>query len=376
MEFINTLNKYKEKKILTIEGTAHRNPSKKKYKYFFIIPSYNEQHYIHATLDSIKYQNKEYLKNLLVIIVINNSHKRDQLIYNNNLETYKTITNSQYNFEVIVLDCFTKKFALNKKTTGVGLARKIGMDYCISFANKNSLFCSLDADTILNPNYLNIVSKKFKIDNLSAAVVNFKHQLTKNKINQAAIKKYEKLIKSIAKNINKTGSPYGFVSMGSTIVCTLYAYISIGGMPPKKATEDFYFLQKLAKFRGVYTFKKILVYPSSRNEQRVYLGTGYRIKQYQHDPLFQDLLINSNAYMALKNLYQIINTKWDSSSKDILASINKKNSKLSKYLDDNNFIYKIHQMQTNVSNKKQFIDQFHKWFDSLKIYQLLKTYGK
>ena len=86
-------------------------------------------------------------------------------------------------------------------------------------------------------------------------------------------------------------------------------------------------------------------------------------------------MINSNAYTALKNLYQIINLKWDSSSKEILASIKEKNSKLSKYLNNNNFIYKINQIQKNVVNKEQFLDQFHKWFDNLKIYKFLKIYG-
>jgi len=375
MNFINTLNKYKKKQLQSIVGFSHKSPLQRGYKYFIIIPSYNEYNYIHNTLNSIKNQNQELLKKLLVIIVINNAKEAEHSIYINNLKTYKTIINSKYNFEIITLDCFSKKFALNKKVAGVGLARKIGMDYCIPYASRDSLFCSIDADTILNPDYLKIVSKKFHNKQLSAAVVNFKHQLTENKINQAAIIQYEKLIKHIARNINKTGSPYGFVSMGSTIVCTLYAYISVGGMPAKKATEDFYFLQKLAKFRGVYKFKKILVYPSSRNEQRVYLGTGYRIKQYKKDPLFTDLIIHSNAYTALKNLYQIINLKWDSSSKEILASIKEKNSKLSKYLNNNNFIYKINQIQKNAVNKKQFLDQFHKWFDNLNIYKFLKIYG-
>ena len=375
MQFINTLNKYNKKQLLSTSSLSHANPQKRKYKYFFIIPSYNEYNYIHNTLDSIKSQNQKLLKESLVVIVINNSNETEQSICKNNFKTYKSIINARYNFEIIGLDCFSKKFALDKKVAGVGLARKIGMDYCIPFANRDSLFCSIDADTILNSDYLKIVSKIFYNNQLSAAVVNFKHQVTKNKINQAAIIKYERIIKSIARNIHKTGSPYGFVSMGSTIICTLYAYVSVGGMPAKKATEDFYFLQKLAKFRGVYKFKKILVYPSARNEQRVYLGTGYRIKQYEKDPLFQDLMIHQSAYTALKNLYQIINLKWDSSSKEILASIREKNGKLSKYLNSNNFVYKINQIQKNAVNKKQFLNQFHKWFDSFKIYKFLKIYG-
>ena len=375
MNFSKTLNKYLKKLSKQYHSHSHQNPLQSKYEYFIIIPSYNENKYIHQTLKSIQNQNKKLLNQLLVVVVINNPKNIAKEVYNNNLKTYQTIINTQYNFEVIVLDYFSKKFALDQKLAGVGLARKIGMDFCIPFGNKNSLFCSIDADTLLDINYLEIVSKKFNINKLSAAVVNFKHQSTKNKINQIAINKYEKLIKQIAFNINKSGSPYGFVSMGSTIVCTLNAYVSVGGMPAKKATEDFYFLQKLAKFKGVYKFKKILVYPSSRNEQRVYLGTGYRIKEYRKNSKFKDLIISNNAYIALQTLYEIVNKNWDQSSKEILASINEKNSKLSQYLNHNNFIYKINQIQNNVVNKDQFLNQFHNWFDSLKIFKLLKIYG-
>ena len=72
----------------------------------------------------------------------------------------------------------------------------------------------------------------------------FKHRTSSDIDLNIKIKKYENLLK-IANNINNTGSPYGYVSMGSTIVCTSEAYLAIGGMYPHKATEDFYFLQSL-----------------------------------------------------------------------------------------------------------------------------------
>ena len=47
--------------------------------------------------------------------------------------------------------------------------------------------------------------------------VNFKHQNSSNSIIEEGIRKYELILKEIAENIEKTGSPYGYVSMGSTI---------------------------------------------------------------------------------------------------------------------------------------------------------------
>ena len=61
--------------------------------------------------------------------------------------------------------------------------------------------------------------------------------------------------------------------MGSTIICRVDAYIAVGGMPKKKAGEDFYFMQSLAKHTDIFYIDDILVFPSSRSEKRVYLGT-------------------------------------------------------------------------------------------------------
>jgi hypothetical protein len=320
-------------------------------------------------------QQKKHLSKLLVVIVINNSTKDSKSIVNNNLLTYKRLSIAKYNYEIILIDCFSKKMALNNKTGGVGLARKIGMDYCINYATKESLFCSLDADTLISKSYLAIIAKTFNQLDLSAAVVDFKHQKANDKKIQVAIDKYEKLLKKIAKNIQKTGSPYGFVSMGSTMICTLQAYISIGGMPPKQATEDFYFLQKLAKYDKVHFINQILVSPSSRLEQRVYLGTGFRLKQFQKNNHFEDLKVDKKAFNSLKYFYTIIDKKWNLKSIEILSSITENNSKLYHYLNENNFINKVDKIKKNSITKLQFLNQFHKWFDGLKVYKFLKLYG-
>ena len=375
MEFSHKLNKYKKKYLNKVYGASHVKPKKKSYKYFIIIPAYNENNYIHFTLKSIAKQKKELIKGLLVIIVINNSNISPNKVYNNNLDTYNSLIKNIYNFEIIIIDCFSKGLALDEKKSGVGLARKIGMDYCIEFGQQDSVLCSIDADTLLHKNYLSIVSNEFKKSIINVAVVNFKHQNSSDSNIQKAINEYENLLKKIAKNLRSIGSPYGFVNMGSTIICTINAYIAVGGMSPKKATEDFYFLQKLAKYDTVHTIKNILVYPSPRAEQRVYLGTGFRMEKYLQNKSLTDLYIDDRAYKCLKYFYTIINNKWDSTSTEILSSITGNNSKLKHYLTENNFIYKIEKIQKNSINKRQFLNQFHKWFDSLKIYKFLKIYG-
>tara|TARA_Y100001968_G_scaffold329559_1_gene379178 strand:- start:857 stop:1678 length:822 start_codon:yes stop_codon:yes gene_type:complete len=273
------------------------------------------------------------------------------------------------------MDCFSNKYSFNERSAGVGLARKIGMDYCIKFSKTSSLFFSLDADTLVNKNYLKIIIKEYKEKRFQAAVINFKHQKNHNPIINKAIIEYETLLKDMAINIKNTGSIYGFVSMGSAMVCSMKAYVSIGGMPIKKATEDFYFLQKLAKYHGVYSIDEILVYPSSRAEQRIYLGTGFRMNNINNKKIFDDLYIDTQAYIDLKQLYTIIDSNWDKKSSEIMSSVVQNNSKLYKYLNDNSFNQVFDSIQSNSLNKKQLLNQFHRWFDNLKIYKFLKLYG-
>ena len=136
------------------------------YNYFIIIPAYAEKLYLKYTLNSINKQDQKILNQTLVIIVINNSRDDDQKIKKNNNTTYQRIINLSYNFEFILIDCFSSQYALSREDAGVGLARKIGMDYCIKFSNKNSLFCSIDADTIINNNYLKSIAKEYKCNKL------------------------------------------------------------------------------------------------------------------------------------------------------------------------------------------------------------------
>jgi bacterioferritin (cytochrome b1) len=99
------------------------------------------------------------------------------------------------------------------------------------------------------------------------------------------------------------------------------------------------------------------------------------MKNIKNDILFSDLYINKEAYDALKIFYRIIEKKWDFNSTEIMSSIVKNNIKLKGYLKSNNFAKTLGQIQKNSINKKQLLDQFHRWFDNLKIYKFLKLYG-
>ena len=58
------------------------------------------------------------------------------------------------------------------------------------------------------------------------------------------------------------------------MACRATAYLKCGGMNRRRAGEDFYFLQSLAKNGGVQQVEGALVRPSPRRSGRVPFGTG------------------------------------------------------------------------------------------------------
>lgn len=373
MIFNNKIKKYFKKNPDNLFYLSNYIVSKKNYNYFIIIPIYNEYDYILHTLDSINKNPTAYLKNLLVILVINNSIKDNKKIVNNNYRTHQLINNQQYKYEKLVIDCYSKGNELEEKQAGVGSARKIGMDYAVQFSAPQSLFCSLDADTLISKQYLNTVVEKFKKHKMHACVVNFNHQNSQNNFIEKAIRIYEKKIKIIANKIKNSGSPYGYVSMGSAMVCTASAYISVGGMSKRKATEDFYFLQALAKYSAIYQINNVLVYPSSRCEQRVHLGTGYRLNEFKINKRFSNLDYSPRAYKNLKQLIAISKKMWGQDYNLVYDKIQSTSDKETiDFLVKNNFESVWKKFCIETQNKIQFILFFNQWFDALKTIKFLK----
>ncbi len=368
------LNKYLKKRSIHKVGEPHKSLKKCDFKFFIVIPCYNEFEYVFDTLQSIDYQDKKLLDDTLVVVVINNATDDSLEIKVNNSKTYDLLITKKYKFEFVVIDCFSQKNQISNQLSGVGYARKIGLDFSLNhILDAHSLFCFLDADTIVDKKYLTIIKNNFSLKNIDAAVINFKHQKSNNPIIEEGIRKYEFLLKNIAFQIEKTGSPYGYVSMGSTIVCNVKSYIACGGMNTKKATEDFYFLQSLAKYTNIHKIKDLLVFPSSRNENRVYLGTGFRMDEYSKNKTFKNLDFSNHSYEEIKKINKIINKNWKLSSRNIIQILNQElDNKSISFLNGKNIKNVLTKFKDNAKDKNQFLLFFNQWFDALSIMQFLK----
>ena len=161
------------------------------------------------------------------------------------------------------------------KNHGVGFARKTLFDAIESYSSKEEITISLDADTIFNPDYFQSVLNIFDLNkDLPALSIPYYHPLTGNKILDRAILHYEIYMRYYALNLYRIESPYCFTALGSAIAFRMSAYRRIGGITPKMSGEDFYFLQKMVKFKPILNYCDEKVFPAARFSNRVYFGTG------------------------------------------------------------------------------------------------------
>ena len=341
-----------------------------------VIPAYSEFKFLPLTLESINKNKPELLNQTLVVVVVNNANNPPKSIKENNQLTLQKLNSNNYQFTLAAVDAASSGLELPIKHAGVGLARKIGMDLALPHLTspQSIIFCT-DADTQVSPDYLSKVKQIFKSQNTSAAVIGFAHLKSQDSAINGAIGQYEKFLKTTAEKIQRAGSPYGYVSMGSTIVCTAEAYCAVGGMPRKKATEDFYFLQELTKYCGVHNIPETLVFPSPRPISRVYLGTGYRMEQIQKGFDITNLYYSDDAYRYLSKWLQLGGHAWENSLNDLLKDIKSIHPNLIGFLKIEGIETIWSKIQNNAPSELHFKEQFHRWFDGLKTIRFLKRFS-
>ena len=351
-------------------------PLNRTFNQAIVIPAYSEFKFLPQTLESINKNKPELLNKTLVAVVINNTNNSPQSVKENNQLTLQKLKENNYLFTHAVIDAASSGLELPLKHAGVGLARKIGMDLVLPYLiSPNSLIFCTDADTKVSPDYLSKVTQYFDSHNTSAAVIGFDHLQSEDSAINDAIGKYENFLKTTAEKMKDAGSPYGYVSMGSTIVCTAEAYCAVGGMSRKKATEDFYFLQELTKYCGVHNIPETLVFPSPRPISRVYLGTGYRMEQLQKGFDIANLYYSDDAYRYLSKWLQLGGNAWESSLNDLLKDIKSIHPNLIGFLKIEGIEIIWSKIQNNAPSELHFKEQFHRWFDGLKTIRFLKRFS-
>lgn len=339
-----------------------------------VIPAIAEYENLKILLNNLNENDEESISRTLILIVVNNVAGSDEKTKNENLQTLKylkwLINEQVLKLNLAAIDCASEGNALDEKHGGVGLARKIGMDSALQSLRETGLLICLDADCSASKNYLKNIFKYFNEKKFPAAVVRYEHSLDDPKT-EAAIICYEIFLRYYLFGLKYAGSPFAHHTIGSTMICTVDSYVAIGGMNKRKAAEDFYFIEKLAKDFEIGYIADATVYPSSRGSWRVPFGTGQRVNRFLSRERNEYLLYSPESFSILKNWLSLFN-KWEgNNSHSLLNNVAALNPCLKNFLVENDFENDWRKIFSNSKRKHQLQKQKRYWFDGFKTLKLI-----
>ena len=369
---------------------------KKSYNNIIVIPAIQEYENILRLLKSLVQNNNKYFNETLVIFVVNNLKSSHEDVIQDNrksLEFIRDIISEETGGDLIneihlaelnvgFIDASSKNFELPEKDGGVGLARKIGMDIALThfdYSNKEKkiLIC-LDADCTVENNYLTSIVQSFNQSNIHAAYVDYEHILPPSEKEQHAIICYEIFLRYYVLGLIFANSPFAFPTIGSTMICDYESYIRIGGMNKKKAAEDFYFMEKLAKITTIKKIDSTKVYPASRGSWRVPFGTGQRVNRYFAGTHEEYLLYNPKSFDVLKKWLHGFNSLEILGADEYLKNAKEIHPALYSFLIENSFHESWEKILLNSKTDEQIQKQKMIWFDgfrTLKLIHFLRNNG-
>jgi hypothetical protein len=367
-----------------------------------VIPAYAEKEFLFSTLASLAYNDPSSLEDSLILCVINNKNSAPAEVKENNQQTIrcfnaliKAESLQKFNPDPVLTDLLTvladskirlgyidassKGLEIPEKTGGVGMARKIGMDMALRLhsirSTKPGLIYSLDADTIVQHNYLSVIKNSVVKIN-GAAVIAYEHQFPRKIEEQAAICCYEIFLRYWVLGLRYARSPFAFHSIGSTMVTTSEAYLKVRGMNKREAGEDFYFLNKLAKIAVMAYIKETCVYPSARSSNRVPFGTGAKVKHYLHQGTPEYLLYDPQIFIILADWLKLMKRSYFLPEQEILAKAAIIHPALTDFLAHSDFVSVWLKIRQHTKEEIIRARQFHDWFDGFKTLKLINYFTR
>jgi glycosyltransferase involved in cell wall biosynthesis len=368
-----------------------------------VIPAYAEREMLFHTLASIAKNPPSSLEYSFILCVINNKDNSSPAVIENNRQTMEyldalvkkkplgkvnvdqrlyslLLTLSDAKLKLGYINASSKGYEIPQNLGGVGTARKIGMDMALHLLKKSStprnLIISLDADTLVQNNYLSAIRNYF-IKRVKTAIVAYEHQMPLSFEEQAAICCYEIFLRYWVLGLKYAKSPWAFHSIGSTIVTTTESYLEVRGMNKREAGEDFYFLSKLAKIGKIGYIKETCVYPSSRPSARVPFGTGKRIQRFlagvQED---EYLLYDPYIFVILADWLQLMNDQFICGEDEILIKTKRIHPTLTSFLKKCDFATVWSKICRNAKDEKTLKRHFNDWFDGFKTLKLINYFTK
>jgi len=338
-----------------------------------VIPACDEDDWLFATLDSLAANPPPVRERFLVVIVVNQTAGASAEVAAANQRTLVRLraANGHPGLALAWIDAASPGLEL---PGGPGPPRRLGLDRALAQLGTDEaapLVC-LDADTLVDANYLNALLAHFATPGVAGgAVLPYAHQSATSPSLQLAIDRYELYLRCYTLGLQLAGSPYAFHTIGSAMACSARAYVRCGGMNQRCAAEDFYFLQALAKTDGVVQLTGTCVYPSARPSARVIFGTG---------PALNRLLIDGNAvpaypvaaFILLRDFFIKVTKTGMTDGEGVQAVAEQLHSQLGVFCRQQKLVRVCTALTANNRSEKQQLRAFHGWFDSLKTLRLLR----
>lgn len=271
---------------------------------------------------------------------------------------------------------------LRKKWAGAGLARKTGMDEATRrfdvLQRENGIIVSLDADTLVEQNYLTALEEHFsRFPKHVGATLAFEHRkqgLSPQHLE--GIERYEKYLLYYKRALDFTGFPYAMFTIGSAFAVRADAYVKRGGMNRRQAGEDFYFLQHLAYLGTIGEISNTTVHPSARLSERVPFGTGPVLKKWMNGDERLLKTYDFRAFQHLQAFFEIIPDLFKIEQKKFLMIIDSLPPELADFLVQDAFWGELNDLNNNCATLSAFQNRFFQKFNAFKILKCLNFLQK
>jgi hypothetical protein len=342
-----------------------------------VIPSLAESKRLFDTLAGLAANPSDSLGKFLVIVVVNHrqdapeADKRDNLL---TLDRLEKLHQTGGDLRLAWVDAASPGLEFPLREGGVGLARKIGMDLaleCLHEATPDPILVCLDADTLVQPDYLPALLGHFARTEAGGAVIPFSHQPGDGPKEEEAIIFYELYLRSYVLGLSMAGSPYAFHTVGSAMACRASGYAKAGGMNKRLAGEDFYFLQQLKKTSKVEQLRGTMVHPSPRPSHRVPFGTGRTVSKVLSGESDAITFYQPVCYRLLAAWLDLVTHSLHSNGKEIMNQARSLSPHLADYLETQRFAASWDRLRSTHRTEPSLLKAFHDWFDAFRTMQLI-----
>lgn len=341
-----------------------------------VLPALAEEQALPDALRALAANPPELLAQFLILVVVNNRSSTAADFREENQRVLRRLAAPDPSWATLRLawvDAASPGLELPDKD-GVGLARKIGFDLVLTHLDWSGdpLLVSLDADTLVQPDYLPALVAHFRDNPAGGAVIPFQHRRAPTPAAQEAIDLYELYLRHYVLGLRLAGSPYAYASVGSALACRASAYVAAGGMNRRTAGEDFYFLQHLAKTGGVAQVRGTLVHPAPRVSTRTPFGTGPSVAALQRGEAGGVRFYSVHSFEVLRRWLESARVLGARPGEEALAGARDLSPVLADFLRRNAFAQVWERLRLQHQGAPARLTKaFHEWFDALKTRQLL-----